>query len=118
MPMKQGLRPKKHIVIRDLKRGPVKVTLKDREIIGCLINAMIPERFLKELNPNHPLELDVVHCWNTEDQRWDSFSISELENYQPIGSNPRVEDDKERKEHGQNPQRFGDHPSKEGPQET
>lgn len=118
MPMKQGLRPKKHIVIRDLKRGVVKMTVKDREIYGCLVNAMIPERLLKELNPNHPLELDVVHCWNTEDQRWDFFSISELENYQPIGSNPRVEDDKERKEHGKDSQRSGNHPTKEGPQET
>ena len=96
--MKQGLRPKKHIVIRDLKRGVVKVTVKDREIYGCLVNAMIPERFLKDLNPNHPLELDEVHCWNTEEQRWDSFRISELENYQPNGSDPRVQTDEERTE--------------------
>ena len=98
MPMKQGHRPKKHIVIRDLKRGIVKITLKDRDIYGCLVNAMIPERFLKDLNPNHPLELDEVHCWNTEDQRWDSFRISELENYQPNGSDPRVQTDEERTE--------------------
>jgi hypothetical protein len=105
--MKQGLRPKKHIVIRDLKRNVVQMTLKDRVIPGCLINSMIPERFLKEMNPNNPLELDEVHCWNTETQRWDSFLISELENYQTIGGEPRVKIDEERRTDGPDPRGTG-----------
>ena len=97
--MKEGLRPKKHIVIRDLKRGPVKVKLKDgREVNGILQNAVIPEEHMKDMNPNHPLEQDIVHCWDMELIRWNSFRISELETYTPVGSAPRGEVNEERTE--------------------
>ena len=85
MPIKQGLRPKKHIVIRDLKRGPVSLEFKDRTFSGTLNNAIIPDKFMAETNPNHPLELDEVHCWNTDRHQWDKFKISELEKYLPQG---------------------------------
>lgn len=86
MPIKEGLRPKKHIVIRDLKRGAVKMEFKDRTLFATLSNSIIPDKFMAETNPNNPLEVDVVNCWNTEQQRWDNFKISELEEYVPGGT--------------------------------
>ena len=83
MPMKQGRLPKKPMVIRDLKRGAVKIETKEGIRWMCLVNAIIPDRFMAETNPNHPAELDEVHAWNIEDQRWDTFKISELETYEP-----------------------------------
>ena len=48
--MKEGLRPKKHIVIRDLKRGPVYIKMQDgREVTGVLLNQFIPEQHMKEM---------------------------------------------------------------------
>ena len=92
--MKDLQRPKKHIVVRDLKRGVLHVTQKDgTEVHGVLLNAMIPDEHMKDHNPNHPLELDVVHCWDVKLHRWNSFKISELETYAPVGSEPRGEAD-------------------------
>ena len=58
---------------------------KDRELYATLSNTIIPDKFMAETNPNNPLETDVVHCWNTQQQRWDNFKISELEKYEPQG---------------------------------
>ena len=85
MPIKKGLLPKKHIVIRDLKRAAVELQFKDRTFSGTLNNSLIPDKFMAETSPNNPLELDEVHCWNVDQQRWDSFKISELEAYSPEG---------------------------------
>ena len=114
MPMKQGRLPKKHIVIRDLKRAPLEIVLKDRTFYGCLINAIIPDRLMAELNPNNPLELDEVHCFNIDQQRWDKFKISELEKYDPNG----IENEQERKEDATDPRGTGHQEASEVTQET
>ena len=93
MPIKPGRLPKKPMVIRDLKRGPVKVETKEGIKWVCLVNAIIPDKHLAETNPNHPSELDQVHAWNIEDQRWDKFKISELETYDPQVVYPGKEDE-------------------------
>ena len=107
MPMKQGLLPKKHIVIRDLKRGSVRLEFKNRKWFGTLNNSIIPDKFMAETNPNHPLELDEVNCWNVEQLRWDKFLISELEEYAPQGS-PLGE--QERREDAEDSGRTGNSP--------
>ena len=117
--MKEGLRPKKHIVIRDLKRGVVNITLQDgSEVHGVLLNAHIPEEHMKDMNPNHPLEQDIVHCWDVKLMRWNSFRISELETYTPVGSAPRGEVNEERTETTTSERGVGDQVSQETPQET
>ena len=93
MPIKQGRLPKKPMVIRDLKRGPVKVETKEGVKRFCLVNSLIPDKHLAETNPNHPMELDEVHAWNIESQRWDKFKISELETYEPEVVYPGKEDE-------------------------
>ncbi len=114
MPMKQGRRPKKHIVIRDLKRAPLEIVLKDRTFYGCLINGIIADRLMAETNPNYdPSELDEIHCFNIDQQRWDKFKISELEKYDPMG----LEDDQERKTNAEDSERTRDNPT-EASQET
>ena len=80
-------------MIRDLKRGPVKVETKEGVKWFCLVNAIIPDKHLAETNPNHPAELDEVHAWNIESQRWDKFKISELETYEPEVVYPGKEDE-------------------------
>lgn len=82
MPIKRGLLPKKHIVIRDLKRGVVEIET-DQPYSLTLQNALINEKHHKDLNPNHPLETDVVHAWDVKKLRWVEFKISELEFYRP-----------------------------------
>ena len=89
MSIKQAHRPKKHITIRDLRRGEVRMEFKDREFSGTLSNIIIPDNFMAELNPNSPLELDEVHCWNMTQLRWDMFKISELTYYHPSIGEPR-----------------------------
>ena len=83
MPIKQGLLPKKNIVIRDLKRGIVNITAledrKEKEFSVTLQNAMINEKLQKETNPNNPLENDIVNAYDVKLLRWVSFKISELE---------------------------------------
>ena len=57
MPIKQGLLPKWHVVIKDLKRGAPKVVYKDEsgEITRyvTLANSMIPDKHMAETNPNN-----------------------------------------------------------------
>ena len=84
MSIKQAHLPKKHIVIRDLKRGEVLMEFKkDPTLSATLSNMIIPDKFMAESNPNNPLELDEVHCWNIKRVRWDKFKISELTYYHP-----------------------------------
>ena len=115
MAIKQGLLPKKHIVIRDLKRGMVGIET-DKEQFQCtLSNAFIPEQFMAETNPNHPLEQDEVHAWDTEKRRWIKFNISELTKYQPAGGEIRVE---ERREDAEDPRGTGHQSTEEDSQEA
>ena len=117
--MKEGLRPKKHIVIRDLKRGPVYVKLQDgREVTGVLLNQFIPEQHMKEMNPNHPLEPDIIHCWDIKLHRWNTFRLSQLDQYYPEGSAPRGEVNEERTETTTSERGTGDQGSQEAPKET
>jgi hypothetical protein len=118
MPMKEGLRPKKHIVIRDLKRGVLTASTKEGEINGTLLNQWIPEEHMKDHNPNHPLETDVVNCWDVKLHRWNRFKISELETYNAIGSAPRAEANETGTGERKNPQGTGNRGTEETPQKT
>ena len=116
--MKEGQRPKKHIVIRDLKRGVLNASTKDGEINGTLLNQWIPEQHMKENNPNHPLETDVVNCWDVKLHRWNRFKISELETYNAIGSEPSAEANETRTGETEDPRRTGYQGTQETPQKT
>jgi len=118
MVMKEGQRPKKHIVIRDLKRGVLNASTKDGEINGTLLNQWIPEQHMKDNNPNHPLETDVVNCWDVKLHRWNRFKISELETYNAIGSAPRAEANETGTGEAEDPRRTGNQGTQETPQET
>jgi len=114
MPIKQGLLPRKHIVIRDLKRGVVNVIAKEdnkeKEFFLTLQNSMINEKHHKETNPNHPLENDIVNAYDVKLLRWASFKISELELYNPahLGGAPNGrENDSIREEEAADPRRSG-----------
>jgi hypothetical protein len=124
MPIKQGLLPKKHIVIRDLKRGVVNITAhedrKEKEFFLTLQNSMINEKHHKEINPNNPLETDIVNAYDVKLLRWVSFKISELEIYNPahLGVAPNVgENNSVRGEEGEDSRRTG-YRSSEASQET
>ena len=104
MAIKQGLLPKKNIVIRDLKRGMVIVETEKEQFKCTLLNQFIPEQFQADTNPNHPLELNEVNAWDTEKRRWVKFKISELTKYQPEGGEGRVE---ERREDAEDPRGTG-----------
>ena len=84
--MKRSETPLKHIVIRDLKRGAIKIKYKERgseiERSVTLANSMIPEKLMAETSPNNPLELDEVHAFDTKRLQWVRFKISELDVYQ------------------------------------
>jgi hypothetical protein len=118
MPMKEGLRPKKHIVIRDLKRGVLTASTKEGEINGTLLNQWIPEEHMRDHNPNHPLETDVVNCWDVKLRRWNNFKISELETYNAIGSEPRAEANETGVRETEDPRRTGNRGTEETPQKT
>ena len=87
MPMKQKHLPKWSIVIRDLKRSPVKVAYKDLagEIVSYLTlnNSIIPDAHMAESNPNNPTKLDDIKAWDVERLKWIQFKISTLEEYEP-----------------------------------
>ena len=116
MSIKQAHLPKKHIVIRDLKRGEVLMEFKkDPTLSATLSNMIIPDKFMAESNPNNPLELDEVHCWNIKRVRWDKFKISELTYYHP--SQGEVRGQSKGKGDVQDPEGVGNQTT-EGPQET
>lgn len=85
MPIKQGLLPKWNVVIRDLKRGSLRVVYKDqgKEITRyvTLANSIIPDKYMAESNPNNPTEMDRITAWDTERLQWITFNISSLEDY-------------------------------------
>ena len=80
--------PPRNIVLRDFKRGSVKVVHKDRgsEITRfvTLSNAMIPDKHMAETNPNHPLEKDLINAWDTERLQWVRFNLSDVTEYKPF----------------------------------
>ena len=88
MPMKQKHLPKWTIVIRDLKRGVVKVVYKDmageNKAFVTLTNSIIPDQHMAESNPNNPTKLDDIKAWDTERLKWVQFKISTLEEYEPF----------------------------------
>ena len=96
MPMKQARLPKWTIVIRDLKRGAVKVVYKDMageiEAYVTLSNSMIPDQHMAETNPNNPTKLDDIKAWDAERLKWVQFKISTLERYEPLAENRQNED--------------------------
>ena len=96
MPMKQARLPKWTIVIRDLKRGAVKVVYKDmageNEAFVTLSNSMIPDKHMAESNPNNPTKLDDIKAWDVERLKWVQFKISTLERYEPLAENRQNED--------------------------
>ncbi len=85
MAIKQGRLPKWSMVIRDLKRGPIKIAFKEHHeditTYVTLSNSLIPDRHMAESNPNNPTELDKIKAWDTERQKWITFNISELNDY-------------------------------------
>ena len=94
--MKQKHLPKWTIVVRDLKRGPVKVVYKDMagEIVSYLTlnNSIIPDAHMAESNPNNPTKLDDIKAWDVERLKWIQFKISTLEEYEPSASSWQKED--------------------------
>jgi hypothetical protein len=48
-----------------------------------LIEAMIPDKHMKDTDPNNPLETDLITVWDIDRYRWNQFRISELEEYTP-----------------------------------
>ena len=86
MSMKQGRLPKWAMVIRDLKRGPVQIAFKEHNeditTYVTLSNQLIPDKHMAESNPNNPTELDKIKAWDTERQKWITFNISELNEYE------------------------------------
>ena len=116
MSIKQAGLPKKHIVIRDLKRGEVLMEFKkDPTLSATLSNMLIPDNLMAETNPNNPLELEEVHCFNMERRRWDKFKISELTYYHP--SQGEVRGKSKGRKDAEDPKGTGHH-SPEAPQET
>ena len=97
MPMKQKLLPKWAIVVRDLKRGPVKVAYKDMagEIVSYLTlnNSIIPDAHMAESNPNNPTKLDDIKAWDVERLKWTQFKISTLDEYEPTAGLVRQKED-------------------------
>ena len=80
--------PARNIVLRDFKRGAVKVVYKERggEITRfvTLSNSMIPDQHMAETNPNHPLEADLLNAWDTERLQWVRFNLSDVTEYKPF----------------------------------
>ena len=96
MPMKQKRLPKWTIVIRDLKRGAVRVVYKDlageNEAFVTLTNSMIPDAHMAESNPNNPTKLDDIKAWDIERLKWVQFKISTLEEYGPFAGTRQNEE--------------------------
>ena len=89
MPLKKGRTPTWTNVIRDLNRDPVRLkyydplTKKVEEMRCTLIEAMIPDKHMKDTDPNNPLEQDLITVWDIDRYRWNQFRISQLEEYTP-----------------------------------
>ena len=75
----------RHIVLRDMKRGLVELKhgVDGEEAKVTLLNQFIPDHMMKETNPNHPLEADIVHAFDVSRHRWYEFKASEIVDYRP-----------------------------------
>jgi len=125
MPLKRGRTPTWANVIRDLNRDPVNIkyydphTKKVEEMRCTLIEAMIPDKHMKDTDPNNPLETDLITVWDIDRYRWNQFKISELEEYTPPwGAGEQARAHEERREDGEDPRRVGNNSSEENSQET
>ena len=86
MPMKEGLRPKQELVMKQLYSGVVNLsfTKKDgslREMNATLVTSEIPEVHQKKELPNDPREQDNVLVWDVDQIGWRTFKMSMLESY-------------------------------------
>ena len=86
MPMKEGLRPKHELVMKQLYTGVVKLsfTKKDgtlREMNATLVTSEIPEVHQKTQLPNDPREQDNVLVWDVDQIGWRTFKMSMIESY-------------------------------------
>ena len=95
------MKPPRHIVLRDLKRGVVHLThevnREEIEISCTLLNQHIPENHQKDMNPNHPLETEIVNVWDVKRHRWNQFNVSDIVKYnEPFGEmSERLKEDAE-----------------------
>ena len=106
--MKKQQLPKWDMVIRDLRRGPVRVETPEGEYSITLQNHYIPEAHQPESAPNNPLNPDDIQAWAIEQRRWLRFKISELKSY----------GEQERREDAEDPGRVGNNSPEETPQKT
>ena len=86
MPMKEGLRPKREVVMKHLYTGVVSLsfTKKDgtlREMNATLVTSEIPEVHQKKELPNDPREQDNVLVWDVDQIGWRTFKMSMIESY-------------------------------------
>ena len=102
--------PARHLVLRDLKRGLVEIKHgKDlEEAKVTLLNQYIPDAMMKESNPNHPLEADLVLAWDVSRYRWYEFNASEIKEYHPPYGDNSGQVKQERTTSGDSPERTGD----------
>jgi len=82
--------PPRHLVLRDLKRGVLDLVHEadgqEIELSVTLLNQYIPEVHQKDMNPNHPLESDLVNAWDVKRVRWNQFNVSDIIRYnEPFG---------------------------------
>jgi hypothetical protein len=114
MPLKRGRTPTWTNVIRDLNRDAVKLKYRDPqtkkvEEMNCtLIEAVIPDKHMKDTDPNNPLEPDLITVWDIDRYRWNQFRISELEEYTPPwGAGDQARAIEERREDAEDPRGTG-----------
>ena len=86
MPMKEGLRPKHELVMKQLYTGVVNLsfTKKDgtlREMNATLVTSEIPEVHQKKQLPNDPREQENVLVWDVDNIGWRTFKMSMIESY-------------------------------------
>ena len=95
------MKPPRHIVLRDLKRGIVHLThevnREEIEISCTLLNQHIHENHQKDMSPNHPLEAEIVNAWDVKRHRWNQFNVSDIVKYnEPFGEmSERLKEDAE-----------------------
>ena len=101
--MKDRQRPKWDMVIRDLRRGAVRVETPEGEYRVTLQNQFIPEQLQPDYAVNNPLIPDDIQAWAIDQHRWLRFKISELKSY----------GEQERREDAEDSGRVGDNSSEE-----
>jgi hypothetical protein len=125
VPLKRGRTPTWTNVIRDLNRDAVRLKhldpqTKEVEEMRCtLIEAMIPDKHMKDTDPNNPLETDLITVWDIDRYRWNQFRISQLEEYTPPwGAGDQARAIEERREDATDPRGTRHQESQEVTQET